>query len=225
MKRVKTLALRGAAAGEDRLAGAAHVRRLDVVADHLEGEIGLHRAAHVERPLVDEGPAAMLRLACGAGSCRSWLEALGGLACRGTGGTGRTRTGSWRRPRARSRYARRRGPGRSARGSPARRRAPRRRGRSPGSSGAAAPRPCSQPLASSSPHRTFGPPDRGSRLAMPHSRATAHRAPIPRVVPMPARGRPHRRRASAAVLPERIAPSIVEGRPVAVQSPARTRFA
>src|ERR1700742_4372484 len=38
------------------------MRRLDIVADHLEREIGLHRRADVERAAVIERPAAMVGL-------------------------------------------------------------------------------------------------------------------------------------------------------------------
>ena len=48
--------------GEDRLARAAHVRRVGIVADHLQREIGLDAGADVERARVDERPAAMIAL-------------------------------------------------------------------------------------------------------------------------------------------------------------------
>ena len=60
--RVNTFDARGAAARADRLAGAPHVRRVDVVADHLEREIGLHARAHVEVAVVEQRPAAMRAL-------------------------------------------------------------------------------------------------------------------------------------------------------------------
>ena len=47
---------------QDRLARAGHVRRVDVVADHLQREIGLDAGADVERAGVDERPAAMIAL-------------------------------------------------------------------------------------------------------------------------------------------------------------------
>ena len=53
---------RRAAAREDRLARAAHVRRVDRVADHLQREIGLHAGAHVELAFVEERPAAVRSL-------------------------------------------------------------------------------------------------------------------------------------------------------------------
>ncbi len=52
----------GAAAGADRLAGAAHVVGVDRIADHLEREIGLHAGAHVEGAFVEQRPAAVLAL-------------------------------------------------------------------------------------------------------------------------------------------------------------------
>ncbi len=45
-----------------RLARASHVRSLDGVADHLEREIGLHARAHVEVPVAEQRPAAVLAL-------------------------------------------------------------------------------------------------------------------------------------------------------------------
>jgi hypothetical protein len=51
-----------AAARQDRLARAPHVRRVDVVADHLEREVGLHAGAHVELARVKQRPAAMRTL-------------------------------------------------------------------------------------------------------------------------------------------------------------------
>ena len=47
---------------KNRFARAAHVRRLGIVADHLESEIGLDAGAHVERARVNERPAAMIAL-------------------------------------------------------------------------------------------------------------------------------------------------------------------
>ena len=49
----------GAAVREQRLPRADHVRGVDVVADHLQGEVGLHRRADVERPRVVQRPAAV----------------------------------------------------------------------------------------------------------------------------------------------------------------------
>ncbi len=56
------IALRRPAIGEDRFARTGHVRRLDVVADHFQREIGFHAGAHVEGPIVNERPAAMVPL-------------------------------------------------------------------------------------------------------------------------------------------------------------------
>ena len=56
------IALRRAAMGEDRFARTGHVRRLGIVADHLQREIGLDAGAHVERAGVDERPAAVIAL-------------------------------------------------------------------------------------------------------------------------------------------------------------------
>ena len=61
-QRVNTLAVCGAAARADRLAGAAHVIGLHIIADHLEREIGLHRRAHVEGAVLEQRPAVMLAL-------------------------------------------------------------------------------------------------------------------------------------------------------------------
>ena len=47
---------------ESHISRAAHVRCLRIVADHLEGEIGPHAGAHVERACVNERPAAMIAL-------------------------------------------------------------------------------------------------------------------------------------------------------------------
>ncbi len=51
-----------AAMGENGFARTGHVRRLDVVADHLQREIGFHARAHVEGASVNERPAAMVPL-------------------------------------------------------------------------------------------------------------------------------------------------------------------
>src|SRR4051794_25752896 len=55
----ENIALSRAAMGQDRLAGALHMRRIDVVAAHLQREIGFDAGAHIERPVVKERPAAM----------------------------------------------------------------------------------------------------------------------------------------------------------------------
>ena len=51
-----------AATGAHRLARAAHVLRVDGIADHLEGEIGLDRRAHVEIAVLEQRPAAVSAL-------------------------------------------------------------------------------------------------------------------------------------------------------------------
>ena len=47
---------------EDHFARAAHMRRLGIVADHLESKIGLDAGAHVEWACVNKRPAAMVGL-------------------------------------------------------------------------------------------------------------------------------------------------------------------
>ena len=56
------VALRRAAMGQDRFARMGHMRRIGIVADHLEREVGLDAGAHVEGPSVNERPAAMVAL-------------------------------------------------------------------------------------------------------------------------------------------------------------------
>ena len=106
-KRVKTLRRVAAAMREDRLARPAHVRRLRVVADHLQREIGLHAGADVERAGVKQRPAAVRRPGCGADRRRSCARAPRPAARRGNAGTARIPPGWSRRPRARSTSARR----------------------------------------------------------------------------------------------------------------------
>ena len=60
--RVNTFATRGAAGGEHGLARTHHVRRVRVVADQLEGVVGLDGAAYVERSAGEERPAAVIGL-------------------------------------------------------------------------------------------------------------------------------------------------------------------
>ncbi len=48
--------------GEDGFARTGHVRRLGIVADHLEREIRLDAGAHIERAGVNKRPAAMIAL-------------------------------------------------------------------------------------------------------------------------------------------------------------------
>ena len=50
---------RRAAAGQHRLAGAAHVLGIDGIADHLQREIGFHRRADIEIAVGEQRPAAM----------------------------------------------------------------------------------------------------------------------------------------------------------------------
>src|SRR5205085_5482834 len=52
----------GTAPLQDFRARACHVRRIGVVADHLEREVGLYGRGYVERAAVEKGPAAMRRL-------------------------------------------------------------------------------------------------------------------------------------------------------------------
>jgi hypothetical protein len=52
----------GAAGGQNGLAGAAHVRRARVVADHLQREIRLNAGGKVERAVVKQRPAAVRAL-------------------------------------------------------------------------------------------------------------------------------------------------------------------
>ncbi len=56
------VALRRAAMGEDGFARAAHVRRLGIVADHLERKIGLDAGADIERARVEDRPSAVIAL-------------------------------------------------------------------------------------------------------------------------------------------------------------------
>ncbi len=44
----------------DRRAGARHMRRVDIVTDHLEREIGLYRRRDIEIPGVEQRPAIVL---------------------------------------------------------------------------------------------------------------------------------------------------------------------
>ncbi len=56
------VAVHGAAARKDRLAGAAHVRRGGGIADRLQREIGFDAGAHIEVAVVEQRPAAVLAL-------------------------------------------------------------------------------------------------------------------------------------------------------------------
>ena len=59
---MKTLLLRGAAAGENGLARAPHMLGIGRIADHLEREIGFHARAHVELAVMEQRPAAVSAL-------------------------------------------------------------------------------------------------------------------------------------------------------------------
>ena len=59
---MKTLLFAAPPWAQDRFARAAHVRRLGIVADHLERKVRLDAGAHVERARVNERPAAMIAL-------------------------------------------------------------------------------------------------------------------------------------------------------------------
>ena len=56
------IALSRAAVCENRLTRTTHMRRLRIVADHLQRKIGLDAGAHVERACVNQRPAAMIAL-------------------------------------------------------------------------------------------------------------------------------------------------------------------
>ena len=56
------IALRRAAVAENRFARTAHVRRVGIIANHLQRKVRLDARAHVERACVDERPAAMIAL-------------------------------------------------------------------------------------------------------------------------------------------------------------------
>ena len=59
---VKTLDRAAPPRAAHRLARPRHVRRVDVVADRLQREIGFHAGAHVERAVMEQRPAAVLAL-------------------------------------------------------------------------------------------------------------------------------------------------------------------
>src|SRR5262249_25467136 len=56
------IAARGPSACAYRLARAAHVRRIDWIAGHFQGEVGLDRCAHVEGAVAKKRPATVLAL-------------------------------------------------------------------------------------------------------------------------------------------------------------------
>ena len=101
--RVNTLRARGAAAraGSPR-ARARMCRRVDVVADHLEREIGLHARAHVEIAVMEQRPAAMRALDAAQIDARSCARARRRPARRDNGAAAHIRPEWWRRPRART---------------------------------------------------------------------------------------------------------------------------
>ena len=107
-QRVNTLAALGAAAQADRLAGAAHVRRLRLVADHLEREIGFHRRAHVEVAVVEQRPAAMRALDAAQIDGDLRLPARHRPARQDSAAAAHIRPEWWRRLRARTENGRRR---------------------------------------------------------------------------------------------------------------------
>ena len=96
------VAPRRAAMGEDRFARAAHVRRVGIVADHLEREIGLDAGAHVERAGVEERPAAVIALDAPEIDGDQALELEIGLLAAKMPEQHIFRPGSSRRPRVRS---------------------------------------------------------------------------------------------------------------------------
>ena len=101
-------------------ARAACDRRIDVVADHLEREVGLHARAHVERRPRGTAASRHARPGCGADRRRSCAPARGSASRRSSAPSARIRPGSSRRLRARRPSARpaaaRRGARRSRRG-------------------------------------------------------------------------------------------------------------
>ena len=105
--RVKTLLSTAPPRAQDRLARARHVRRIDVVADHLQREIGLHAGAHVEGAVVEQRPAAMRALDAAQIDGDLALRARRRPARRDSGAAARIRPGWWRRPRARTPNGRR----------------------------------------------------------------------------------------------------------------------
>ena len=119
----------GAAARQDRLARAPHVIGIDVVADHLQREVGLHARAHVEFAVMEQRPAAMRALDAAQIDADLALQLEVRRLARSNAPSARIRPGWWRRPRARRPSARpaagRRGSRRSRRrcGAPARDRA------------------------------------------------------------------------------------------------------
>ena len=100
------IAIGGAAARQDRLARAPHMRFIGVITDHLEREIGFHARAHVELALMEKRPAAMLALnATQIGADLFFQRGVGFLA-EIMARAERIRRGWWRRLRARTPNAR-----------------------------------------------------------------------------------------------------------------------
>ena len=178
---MKTLDAPRAAVRQDRLAGADHVRRVDVVADHLQREIGLHRRRDVEGAAVIQRPAAVRALDAAQVEADLALQLRDRRARRDSGAAGRIRPGWWRRPRARTPSGRR---------------------RAAAASSASVARPIAGLDVSSG---SVGRSSARSSARISSSLAAWRQAP-----------RPSR--------PERSAPSMVAGRPVSVQSPARNRL-
>ena len=56
---------RRAAMGQDRLARAGQVRGVNIVADHLQGEVGFDSGADIEGPAMEQRPAAVVALDAG----------------------------------------------------------------------------------------------------------------------------------------------------------------
>ena len=58
----ENIALGGAALLQYSRAGALHMWRVDIVADHFEREIGFDAGAHIERAVLEQRPAAVRAL-------------------------------------------------------------------------------------------------------------------------------------------------------------------
>ena len=107
------IALRRAAMGEDRFARMGHVRRLGIVADHLERKIGLDAGAHVERDLRERAASRHDRPERGEDRRRSGARVRDRAFRRGNAAAAHIRPGSSHRPRARSTNGRPRADGRA----------------------------------------------------------------------------------------------------------------
>ena len=172
------------------------MRRVDVVADHLQREIGLDAGADVERAVVEERPAAVVALDAAEIDGDLALELSDPPARRGNGGSRMYSAGMV----ASASSSKHQWP--SACRSSKARRSPRRRGG----------------RARQARRRSY----RGRAAAIPFQMPKRH---LSCGSPRRAGSRCQRISSAAAVRPERIAPSMVAGRPVSVQSPASTRFA